>query len=65
MDVRLDDDVHTPNAIQWYLFVLVISPIAHLRHVFPTRVVLFVALRQYDILVQTVGEFEPFGGLLP
>lgn len=65
MNVRFDNDVDTANAVKWYLFVLVISPIAHLCHVFTTSLVLFVTLRKDDVFIETVGEFETLCGFLP
>lgn len=43
MYIRLDDDVHTANAVERDLNIFVVSPVAHACHVFPTSGVLLVA----------------------
>lgn len=48
MDIGFDEDVDTTDAVQLDLGVLVLSPVAHTRHVGATSIVLLVA---YVLLV--------------
>lgn len=43
VNVGLDKDVDTANAVELNLFVLVVSPVTHAGHVCPPSVVLLVA----------------------
>lgn len=43
MDISFDQDVHTSNAIEWNLNILVLCSIAHSAHISAARVVLLVA----------------------
>ena len=54
MHVRFDQNVHTPDAVQFNLFVFAASPIAHAGHVRSSSVILFVSLREHDVPVQGV-----------
>ena len=51
MDIGFDQDVYSSNAIQCYLFVLVIPPVTHFGKVRATSLVFLVALCKDCVLV--------------
>ena len=65
MHIRLDDDVHTANSVQFDLFILVVPPIAHGDKVFATSVEFLVALGDNSVLVQRRTKFQSLFRLLP
>ena len=65
MYISFDDDVHTSNAVKRDLYVLVVPPVAHLRHVRAVRLVFLVPLGENDVFVEGVGELAAGVGFLP
>lgn len=63
--IGLDEDAHATNTIQFYLFIFVVSPVPHPRHVCSSSIILLVAFRQNDILVQSRSKFSAFFGFNP
>lgn len=65
MDISLDDNVHTTNAIELNLFILVISPVTHGGEVGPAGGVFLVAFRQNRVGVQSRPQPAALVGLDP
>lgn len=42
VDICFDENVDAPYTVKGNLHILVVSPVAHARHVFASRIVLFV-----------------------
>lgn len=57
MDISLDKNVDTTDAVQLDLSVLVLSPVAHPRHIGASSIVLLVAYR-----ISGVSAHEGIGG---
>lgn len=81
MDISLDHDADTPNAIKWNFYVLVVAEVTHLGHIDALCTHFLVAYvsvsrvtdddtREHafsddDILVERCCEFQCLLGLLP
>lgn len=65
MNVGLDENVDTTNAVQLNLFILVFSPVTHANHVLSASVILLVALGQDSIGVEGLAESSSLVGFDP
>lgn len=65
MDISLDDNVHTTNAIELNLFILVISPVTHGGEVGPAGGVFLVAFCQNRVGVKSRPQPAALVGLDP
>lgn len=52
MHVGLDENVHSANAVELYLLVLVLTPVTHAGHILPSRIILLVPFCQDNVLIQ-------------
>ena len=65
MDVGLDQDIDTTDAVEFDLLIFIVSPITHAGHVCPAGVIFFVPLGKNDISVQGSGQFAALVGFNP
>ena len=65
MHIGLDKNIDTSNSVQFYFFVLVISPVAHTGHVCTSSVILLVPLGENDIFIKGVCQSSTFVRLNP
>lgn len=65
VNVSLDEDVDTTNAVQLDLFVLVLAPVAHANQVCAAGVVLLIAFGEDGVGVQSLAQTAGLVGFNP
>ena len=65
VDVGFHKDVYTSHAVQDHFFVFVQAPITHPGQVRTASIILFVALSQHGVLVETGSQSKSLIGLDP
>ena len=65
MNIGLDEDVDTTNAIKLHLLVLVLSPVTHADQICPASVVFLVALGQNGVRRQGLAQATGLVGFDP
>lgn len=54
--IGLDKNIDATDAVQFYFFILVVSPIAHTGHVGTSSIVLLVTLGEHNIFIKAVRQ---------
>jgi hypothetical protein len=65
VDIGLDQNVDTTNAIQLNFLVLVLSPVTHANEISAASVVLLVSFGQDDVRIQGLAQTASLVGLDP
>lgn len=65
MNIGLDENVDTANAVKLHFLILVLSPVTHADQVCPTSVVLLVAFSQDGVGVQSFAQAAALVGFDP